>query len=243
MTNSQEVKEYYNSFNKTVMASYRQAGNIRIDKAFSFLSNYFSENSKILDIGCGIGIIPEKISETLKDGKVWAFDLSEENIKSAISAVKSEKVIFNDVDVINNFEKIREKLGVHRVDLISLVDVVEHLPCGNLERLFSDFASVSTENAVVAMTYPSPEYQQYLIDNEPEKLQIIDESIEIEMLNEAAKAAGFTLTYFCYVDIWRKNQYVHCAFSKDLTVDSNNVSHLRESFLRKAFSKISDRTK
>lgn len=243
MVNSQQVKEYYNGFNKTIMSSYRQTGNKRIDKAFGFISSYFSVNSKILDIGCGIGIIPEKMSDSLKDGHVWAFDLSEENIKSAIEAVKSGKVTFNDVDVIDNFKKIREKLESNRVDLITLVDVVEHLPVGNLFELFSNLASVSTENAVVAMTYPTPEYQQYLRNNEPEKLQIIDESIEIELLNEAAKAAGFTLTHFRYVDIWRKNQYVHCAFSKNATVEPNDSLYVKKKFLQKAFSKISRKTK
>lgn len=236
MTNSQQVKEYYNAFNKSVMSSYRQTGNARIDKAVSFLKTYIRKDSKVLDIGCGVGIVPEKLSSDLDKGHIWAFDLSEENIKSASKEANSDKVTFNVADVINDFDIVKANLGDTKVELITLVDVVEHLPSEGLSNLLLNFASVSTEDAVLLMTYPTPEYQEYLLKEEPQKLQIIDESIDIAELSEIAGNAGFKLTYFSYIDVWQNNQYIHCAFSKRISIEDNSNWQQSQNILQKTIS-------
>lgn len=239
MTNPQQVKEYYNSFNKSVMSSYRQTGNARIDKAISFLKSYINRDSKILDVGCGVGIVPEKLSAELDRGHIWAFDLSEENIKSASNEVKSDKVTFNVADVINDFGVVETSLDDSKVDFITLIDVVEHLPAEGLRDLLLKFSLVSTDEATLLVTYPTPEYQRYLLAEEPQKLQIIDESIDITQLLEIAKNAGFKLTYFSYIDVWQNNQYIHCAFSKSILIEDNSNWQQSKNILRKAISGFS----
>jgi len=213
MTNSTEVKEFYDNFTDTRMLQYKLYGNPRIDKAVNLITNYLTPNSNILDIGCGIGIVPEQVSAKLDRGKILACDLGENNIKYARQTVKSEKVEFLNVNVVENFELIHKKLTTP-VDLVTMVDVIEHLPANSYEGLFSNLSQVTGEQARIVMTYPSPEYQIYLQQNNQEELQIIDEVIEIHSLMPLASKYGFKLEQFSYIDIWRKKQYIHCVFSK-----------------------------
>ena len=213
MTNSTQVKEFYNEFTDTRMLQYKIHGNPRIDKAVKLITDNLNPNSYILDLGCGIGIVPEQVSLKLDRGKILACDLSDNNIQYAQKTVKSDKVEFLNVNIVENFEVVSNKLSAP-VDLITLVDVIEHLPADSYDELFSNFGRVTNDNAKLVLTYPSPEYQVYLQQNDPDELQIIDEVIEISSLMQFASKYGFKLEYFTYVDVWRKNQYIHCVFSK-----------------------------
>ena len=213
MTSSTEVKQFYDNFTETRMLQYKLYGNPRIDKAVELIESYLTPNSKILDIGCGIGIVPEQIAKKLDRGKILACDLGENNINYARKTIESNKIEFFNVDVVNNFVAIANKLS-ETVNLITMVDVIEHLPSDSYDNLFSNLSQVTSKGAKLILTYPSPEYQIYLQQNEPEELQIIDEVIELHNLLPLAKKYGFDLEYFTYLDIWKTNQYIHCVFGK-----------------------------
>ena len=212
MTSSTEVKQFYDNFTDTRMLKYKLYGNPRIDKAVELISNYLTPNSKIIDIGCGIGIVTEQVAKKLNTGKILACDLGENNINYARQTIKSNKIDFLNVDVVENFATIADKLS--EVDLVTMVDVIEHLPPNSYEQLFDNLSQVTNDAAKFILTYPSPEYQIYLQQNEPEELQIIDEVIELNRLLPLAIKYGFELEYFAYIDIWKTNQYIHCVFSK-----------------------------
>lgn len=213
MTNSTEVKQFYDKFTANRMLQYKLYGNPRIDQAVKLITGYLTPGSNILDIGCGIGIVPEQVASKLHQGKILACDLGENNINYARKTVKSDKIEFFNVDVVENFEEISKKLSTP-VDLVTMVDVIEHLPPNSYDGLFNNISRVTSDRAKLIMTYPSPEYQLYLQQHEPEELQIIDEVIEINSLMQFALKYGFNLEYFTYLDIWKENQYIHCVFSK-----------------------------
>jgi SAM-dependent methyltransferase len=213
MTSSTEVKQFYNNFTDTRMLQYKLYGNPRIDKAVELITSYLTPDSNILDLGCGIGIVPEQVAAKLQQGKILACDLSENNINYARKTVESNKIEFFNVNVVENFEAIRNKL-TSPVDLVTMVDVIEHLPPDSYDELFNNLSLVTGDRAKLILTYPSPEYQLYLQKNDPEELQIIDEVIEVNCLMQFALKHGFNLEYFTYIDVWKKNQYIHCVFSK-----------------------------
>ncbi|HEY9767603.1 MAG TPA: class I SAM-dependent methyltransferase [Coleofasciculaceae cyanobacterium] len=215
MTSSTEVKQFYDNFTNTRMLQYKLDGNPRIDKAVKLISGYLTPDSNILDIGCGIGIVPEQIARQLKQGRILACDLGENNINYARQTVSSDQIEFFNVNVVENFEAIRNKLSAP-VDLVTMVDVIEHLPPDSYDGLFNNLSQVTSDRAKLILTYPSPEYQVYLQQHNPQELQIIDEVIEINNLMQFADKYGFTLAYFTYIDVWKKNQYIHCVFSKNI---------------------------
>lgn len=222
--NMDQVRDFYNNFLDSRMLNYRLYGNPRIDKAVELIGQYTQGNSNILDIGCGIGLVSEKIAAKVKDGHVWACDIANNNIEYAKKTVSDKKITFFTVDIINEFA-IVEKIVQQPINLISMVDVIEHLPPNNYESLFTNFNRITTDDAVVVLTYPSPEYQAYLHQYNPEELQVIDETIEIYNLIKWAATGNFKLQYFLYPNLDRKNQYVHCVLSKDLSYDEAvNVS-------------------
>jgi precorrin-6B methylase 2 len=213
MTSSTEVKQFYDNFTESRMLKYRLYGNPRIDKAVKLITDYLTPESNILDIGCGIGIVPEQLAVRLKKGKILACDLGENNINYARKTINSDKIEFLNVNVVENFQEISNKL-TSPVDLVTMVDVIEHLPPDSYDGLFNNLSQVTSDRAKVILTYPSPEFQVYLQQHQPEELQIIDEVIEINVLIPLAHQQGFNLEYFAYVDVWEKNQYIHCVFSK-----------------------------
>ena len=72
-----------------------------------------------------------------------------------------------------------------------MVDVIEHLPPESYGQLFSNLNQVTSNCAKLILTYPSPEYQLYLQQHDPQELQIIDEVIEIKTLIKFALQSGF----------------------------------------------------
>ena len=213
MTSSAEVKQFYDKFTATRMLQYKLHGNPRIDRAVELITRYLTPDSYVLDLGCGIGIVPEQIATKLATGKILACDLGENNINYARQTVKSNKIEFLNINLVENFETIRNKL-TGEVDLVTMVDVIEHLPPDSYDQLFNNLAEVTSDRAKLILTYPSPEYQIYLQQHQPEELQIIDEIIKLDCLLPLALKYGFNLEYFTYLDIWRENQYIHCVFSK-----------------------------
>lgn len=240
MISSTEVKEFYDNFTASRMLQYKLYGNLRIDRAVELISRYLTPDSKVLDIGCGIGIVPEQMANKLDRGSILACDLGENNINYARKTVKSNKIEFLNVNVVENFEVIASKLA-EKVDLVTMVDVIEHLPANSYNSLFDNLSQVTKDNAKFILTYPSSEYQTYLQQNEPEELQIIDETIEIHELLPFAIKNGFNLEYFAYLDIWKKNQYVHCVFSKQRNCQAIPESKTISSKINRKFKALKSR--
>ncbi len=63
---------------------------------------------------------------------------------------------------------------------IVLPDVIEHVPLELHGRLFAAVERILARPGRVLLTYPSPEYQEYLKKNEPKALQLVDETVELE---------------------------------------------------------------
>lgn len=213
MTSSTEVKQFYDNFTNSRMLKYKLYGNLRIDKAIKLITGYLTPNSNILDLGCGIGIVPEQLATKLKQGKILACDLGKNNTNYARKTIRSDKIEFFQVDLVENFELIRSKLTAP-VELVTMVDVIEHLPPNSYEQLLNNLNQVMSDRAKLILTYPSPEYQVYLQQHNPKELQIIDEVIEINSLIQLARKSEFNLEYFTYIDVWKTNQYIHCVFGK-----------------------------
>jgi len=209
-----EVESFYDDFLESRMLGYRISGNPRIERATERILDFVRPKSNVLDVGCGIGITAERVAEQAEGGRVWAFDISERNIWYARETVDHPNVTFFSADVLEDKQHIRERL-TDDIDVVTLVDVIEHIPQDDHAELFEFFRSIMSDQSYVVLTYPSPQYQRHLKENDPEELQIVDQVIEREELIETAQSTGFSLRHYSLETVWKRNQYVHCVLQMD----------------------------
>jgi hypothetical protein len=118
---------------------------------------------------------------------------------------------------VTGFDKVERVLD-GPVDLITMIDVIEHIPEEGRGAMLHNLRRVAKNDALLILTYPSPQYQQYLREKDPKELQIIDNIIPIETLLTEARAAGFFLRHYSLETVWQKNQYVHCIFEANTSL-------------------------
>jgi trans-aconitate 2-methyltransferase len=219
------VRSFYDEFSLARMLDYRLEKNLRIEFAIQRIERYVEENSNVLDLGCGIGIVSERIAEIARAGTVWACDLSEQNIWYAKRTVNLPNLYFRSIDLLREFDKINEWVN-RPPDLVTLIDVLEHLPINEHEGLFRNLSRLMAKESRMVLTFPSAQYQRYLQKNEPEELQIIDEILELSHIAELASSCGFVVEHFSLENIWMTNQYAHCVLRKSDNHVSPSVTKL-----------------
>jgi trans-aconitate 2-methyltransferase len=205
---SDTVRAFYDEFMVSRMLRYRLHGNARIEKAIERILPFVTRDSHVLEVGCGIGLVTEKIARKAGGGFVFACDISKQNVWYARQTVKESNVEFRELDVLHRFPELQAWLP-RLLDLVVMVDVLEHLPPEERPPLFSNLRHLLTDEATMVLTFPSPQYLDYLRRNNPGELQVIDEVIELPALLALANETGFALRHFSLEDVWLKNQYVH----------------------------------
>ena len=215
--NANEVRDFYDEFLLSRMLSYRLHGNLRIEKATARALDYVKPTSAILDIGCGIGIASEQMALLATEGHVWACDIGGKNVWYASQTIALPNVEFRVIDVLHDIDAVKKWLP-RPVNLITLFDVIEHLPLEEHLSLFQNLRGLMAEEASIVLTFPSAGYQRYLQKTNPKELQIVDEIVELPHLLSLADKVGLRLKHFSVEDIWMKNQYTHCVLSTSTEV-------------------------
>ena len=229
---STKVKNYYNSFLHSRMLDYRlNDGNKRINAASNFIIKNITPNSIILEIGCGIGILTERISKKLKNGFIWACDISDQNIWYSKKTIKKNNIDFFVADILDQFNIIKTKV-TKPIDIFVFSDVIEHLPKQRHTELFDNLKSISSANSKILLTFPSEYYQEYLKKNNPDELQIVDEVITISHINSLAEKFDYVIAYFTVVDLWMNNQYVHCIMKNNSPIQYKHFNSSNNIFMK-----------
>ena len=229
--NGEAISDYYDKFRKTRMSRYRILGNRRLALAARRASALICDGDVIADFGCGIGIVAEEMSRAGDRVQVVAVDISGANIDYAKRTVKRRNVEFHKVGLSEGCAVLKEQ-HPNGYDVITLIDVIEHIETAERPGLLAQLTDISADDAYLLLTYPSPEYQRYLTEHQPDELQIIDNALERDVLLSEAAAAGWTLKSFQYVDVWMSNQYIHAIFQKGDT--PFDVKRIRRAWFREA---------
>jgi SAM-dependent methyltransferase len=207
------IRTFYDRFSSERSRTYVEHGNRRIEKAVARILPLVSEESTVLEIGCGTGLVAEQIARVAIRGSVWACDISAAAIALAQLRVKAANVQFRALDVSGGFAELKAWLP-GPVDVVVLVDALEHLPLGLHRQFFENLAIVTHAGSTVVLTFPSPDYQRHLREHSPGELQIIDEIIDLSHLYEVTIQNGFVVKHFSLEDVWLPNQYVHCVLRR-----------------------------
>ena len=184
-TSKEQVEQFYNTFKE----HQKKLGvNIRHRTIFKNLRKAGLKNdSKVLEIGCGIGTVSSLILKYISQGSFVGVDISIESIEMAKilnSQYQYAEFLVNDMSAFTHATKF---------DFVVLPDVLEHIPVQQHLNLFKVLSAVTTENAIVLINIPEPNCLNWARKNHPEKLQIIDQSLSMQDLLNNSYPHGFKL--------------------------------------------------
>lgn len=203
----EEVSSFYDNFAHEVLVNDLKRINKRQKKAMDFCRSYLRPSDSVLEIGTGAGIITRFLCENV--AMVTSIDISAENIRIAKLVCESFNVDFIVSDMLN--EGLSSAMKGLSFDVIVLIDVIEHIPLDQHEKLFDRMTGLLRENGRIILTFPSTGYQDYLRSKKPEALQVIDENVH---LGEMFTYPHLRPVYLRYVDVYMKQQYVHLVMEK-----------------------------
>ena len=229
-----EIADFYDDFSTKQV---KTGANERLISLYKRLSKLgLHSNSKILELGCGVGILTKLLSKQVSTGLIEAVDLSEKSIAIAQNELKSkENIQFQVADVVSYQPRNSD------FDFITLMDVIEHIPLGQHDVLFENLVQICTDKTVIAINIPNPQYIGYARRNHPESLQVIDQEVELFPLVSYGEKFGLELVFFQKYGIWEEEDYHFMVVRKKREFKLSHLSdqrNLSEKVLKKVTSKI-----
>lgn len=199
MTSKSAVKKYYDDY---IKEQYEIGVNDRIFLMYEKLQKQgLKSDSKVIELGCGIGVVTHLIRKTVTKGKIESIDLSPESIEFAKAKIKRGNIGFFAGDVTDYQPKLQQ------VDFVTLFDVIEHIPVEFHEKLFLNVANMLSASGLLLINIPSPASINWDRRNAPEVLQIIDQEIPLSLITKNCDTAGLEVIKFESHSIWKEDDY------------------------------------
>lgn len=208
LASKQQVEEFYDTFKE----QQKKLGvNIRHRTIFKNLKKIgLNANSNVLEIGCGIGTVSSLIIKHCGQGSFVGVDISKESIqlaKEIYAPFKNAEFIVSDMSDFSYAKKF---------DFVVLPDVLEHIPVSQHSNLFKILSTVTSENVTILANFPEPDYLDWLRKTNPEKLQIIDQSLSMQDLLNNTYPHGFKLISMnSYSLQYEQTDYISLVFKKN----------------------------
>ena len=202
---AKDVTDFYDNFWRDKK---REKVNTRHRLIRKHLVKYgLKADSKILEIGCGNGILTEYIAGVVTNGKVMGVDISAETIKALQHRFAAHKTIRFVVTDMSDYQ------DETKYDFIVLPDVLEHIPVEYHANIFKTLKNITHDNSVIYINIPHPRATEYLKVHSPQLMQVIDQEIEADKLCADAYAAGFYLEKLdSYKIAYHQNEYQRIVF-------------------------------
>ena len=225
-----EISDFYDEY---VQRQIKTGANERLISLYKRLLNGgLNADSKVLELGCGVGIFTKLLAKKVKNGIIEAVDLSEKSVAVAKNELKDKNNIHFDVaDVVKYQPKNSD------FDMITLMDVIEHIPLEHHAELFANLAKIATEKTNILINIPNPQYIGYARINHPESLQVIDQEVELFTLMQHLEQSGLELIYFEKYGIWEQDDYHFMVIRKKRNFELKHLSDQRN-FSKKIFHKL-----
>ena len=225
-----EISDFYDEY---VQRQIKTGANERLISLYKRLLNGgLNADSRVLELGCGVGIFTKLLAKKVKNGIIEAVDLSEKSVAVAKNELKDRNNIHFDVaDVVKYQPKNSD------FDMITLMDVIEHIPLDHHAELFTNLAEIATEKTNILINIPNPQYIGYARINHPESLQVIDQEVELFTLMQHLEKNGLELIYFEKYGIWEQDDYHFMVIRKKRNFELKHLSDQRN-FSKKIFHKL-----
>jgi len=199
VTSKSAVKKYYDDY---IKEQYEIGVNDRIFLMYEKLqAQGLQATSKVIELGCGIGVVTHLIRKTVTKGQIESIDLSPESIEFAKEKITEKHIHFFAGDVTEYHPKLKQ------VDFVTLFDVIEHIPIALHEKLFLNVANMLSDDGLLLINIPSPASINWDRGNAPEVLQIIDQEIPLSLITKNCYTAGLEVIKFESHSIWIEDDY------------------------------------
>lgn len=194
-----KIESYYDDFANAQVTIGINARNLEIQRWTEKFG--LKKSDKVLEIGCGIGTQSELIAKFLTEGNLTSIDISSVSIDIAKDKLKEySQIEFFVGDIVNmNFTP------PNKFDMIILPDVIEHIPLESHKKLFEKLRSVLKPSGIILIHIPNPNYLQYVHENEPHLLQVLDQPIYTDILCENIYPNDLYIHYLETYSIWVDN--------------------------------------
>jgi len=183
-----QVSEFYDKY-------WVEAGEKKLDSINSrhrfILKNLkkvgLRKNSKVMEIGCGSGILTTYIAKYIPRGKILAVDISSKTIELAREKYKKYVNIEWIASDMRNF------IYKDKFDIVVFPDVLEHIPIEAHNNIFQTIRQLVHENSIILINIPHPIALEYHHKYTPHLLQIIDQPLHTDKFIKAIYDNGFYL--------------------------------------------------
>lgn len=180
-----------------------------------------------------IGTVSHLILKHITQGSFVGLDISSESIKMAQQFNAFHKKAEFMVNDMSNF--------THKTkfDFVVFPDVLEHIPVEQHANIFKTISELTAPDATVVINIPEPNYLNWVRKNEPQRLQIIDQSLSMQELLNNCYPYGFKvysiIPYALHYDV---NDYLAVVLKKDMTVKQIHLKGTLERAIANTKSKI-----
>jgi trans-aconitate 2-methyltransferase len=177
---------------------------------------------KVLEIGCGIGTVSYLMARYLKKGHVHAVDISPESIAKAKAIWKRSDNLTFEVSDMSDFQKANVTY-----DFFVFPDVLEHIPAHDHRQLFEIIKCHSHSESTIFIHIPAPRFLEWMIVNEPEKLQVIDQPLDTGRLVTTLGDCGYFLEKMeSYSIFFQEHDYQYFIFRSKNPI--KRTTHLKK---------------
>lgn len=172
----EEIASFYDAY-----TAYQLRKVVRIRHRMIFrklVSAGLKPDSRVLEVGCGIGSLTLLLARYVEKGTITAVDISEKSIELA-----RHQVCKGYSNIAFRVSDMQDFTSETAFDFIVLPDVLEHIPIEQHAQLFRMLRKYSHADTILFIHIPSPFYLRWVRDNKPELLQIIDQPLDADVLS------------------------------------------------------------
>lgn len=200
MSDVRTTAAYYDNFVSTQVAINVNDRIFRLYKRM--LKNGLNTKSKVLELGCGIGTLSFLISKTVKHGIVEAVDISPHSVAYAKQKIHKSNFFF----YCNNIVKYKPK--IKNPEIITLFDIIEHIPLEQHGSLFQNISEFMTDDAILLINIPNPDFIEHDKMHDPDVLQAIDQPVFHPTMVQNLYGHDLEIQKMEKYSVWWKDDYV-----------------------------------
>ena len=214
--------EFYDNF---ISAQIKSGVNDRIVGLYERMCRLeLNNNTSVLEIGCGIGMLTYLLLRKIRTGKIEAVDISPKSIEFAQKHLRANNLSLSAADILQ-FEPRSSPF-----DRITLFDVIEHIPLEQHDAVFQRISKWMQDESLLLINIPNPGYILFDQKNNPAALQETDQPVFLAPLSTGLAKASLDIVQMETYSVWVKDDYQFLVVRKRKDFEEKILSTNRNIF-------------